>query len=182
MATSASYDADSQLGAAASLYANQNGETPSTQQPPPPHAHGQAHTDPDLQLQERLQHLQQGTEMLHAATQGHTLSAALGASHHQFQTPPRPTHSPQQMAQSVISLDGHDLYSDHDGSSRKRSKVSRACDECRRKKVWLREPARRRSIELTTGRFGATPPVRMGLKLAQAVSGRGRGASSVGSL
>lgn len=48
--------------------------------------------------------------------------------------------SPQQVAQGVMSLGEHphpEFSTPHDpgSSSRKRSKVSRACDECRRKKV-----------------------------------------------
>jgi hypothetical protein len=59
----------------------------------------------------------------------------MSAAHHSFHTPPRPTHSPQQMAQTVMSMEEHAMYGD-DSASRKRSKVSRACDECRRKKVY----------------------------------------------
>jgi hypothetical protein len=137
MASTTTYDAESQMAAGAGLHGNQNGETPPAQQQQQQQQqpHAQMHVD-DLQLEERIQHLQRGTEMMYANPQGHQINAALNA-HHQFQTPPRPTHSPQQMAQHVMSLDGQDMYSDHDGSSRKRSKVSRACDECRRKKVQL---------------------------------------------
>ncbi|KAF2193374.1 hypothetical protein K469DRAFT_745006 [Zopfia rhizophila CBS 207.26] len=133
MTSSGSYpDPDStQMGGGSGLYVNQNGGTPPAQQ--------QQHlpTDPELQLQENLsQHLQRNSEMMQAANpQGHQMNSAMTA-HHPFQTPPRPTHSPQQMAQSVMSLEEHNMYGNHDGgSSRKRSKVSRACDECRRKKI-----------------------------------------------
>jgi hypothetical protein len=117
MTSTTTYDVESQMGAGAGLHAGQNGEIPPAQQ--------------------QQQQQQQPHEMMYANPKGHQINAALNA-HHQFQTPPRPTHSPQQMAQHVMSLDGQDMYSDHDGSSRKRSKVSRACDECRRKKVKLR--------------------------------------------
>jgi hypothetical protein len=134
MATSSYGDPDSQLaGSSAGIYVT-NGGTPPAQQQQQQHMH----TDPDLQLRENIQQLQQGTEMLHAASQAHQMGA-MNAVHHHFQTPPRPTHSPQQLmaqsAQSVMGLENHNLYGDHDSASRKRSKVSRACDECRRKKV-----------------------------------------------
>lgn len=121
-------------GASAGLYVNQNGAGS------PPHQQQHVPTDPELQMQENLaQQLQQrNSEMMMQATavQGHQMNPPLNAAHHQLQTPSRPTHSPQQMAQSVMSLEEHGGYGEHDGgSSRKRSKVSRACDECRRKKV-----------------------------------------------
>lgn len=119
-------DPNAQLAANA-LYANQNG-SPAAQQP-----HDMA-TDPDLQMQEKFAQLQQSNDMMHAsAPQSHPMNA-MGVTHGHFHTPDRPTHSPQQMAQTVMSLDEHGMYPD-DSSSRKRSKVSRACDECRRKKV-----------------------------------------------
>ncbi|KAF2267512.1 hypothetical protein CC78DRAFT_541480 [Lojkania enalia] len=119
-------DPESQIGSGG-LYV-QNGTSPPGQQ--------QQHmaNDPELQLQEHLGgQLQRNADILHAgAPQAHQM----GLAHHQFQTPPRPAHSPQQMAQSVMNLEEHNPYGDHDGaSSRKRSKVSRACDECRRKKI-----------------------------------------------
>ena len=117
--------------AASGLYNNQNGGAEPAQQP----QHMAVDTDP--QMREDLLQLQRSSEMMHAGPpQGHQMNAAMTA-HHHFQTPPRPTHSPQQMAQTVMSLEDHGMYSDQDGGSRsnKRSKVSRACDECRRKKV-----------------------------------------------
>jgi hypothetical protein len=133
MASGPSYqDADAQMGAG--LYTHQDGGTPPAQQ-----SHHLT-TDADLEMQESMAQLQRSSEMMHAgAPQGHQMNAAMNAAHHHFQTPPRPTHSPQQMAQTVMSLEDHNMYSDHDGVSRsnKRSKVSRACDECRRKKVLL---------------------------------------------
>ena len=58
----------------------------------------------------------------------------------QHHTPSRQEPSPQQVAQGVMSLGEHphpEFSTPQDAvlSSRKRSKVSRACDECRRKKV-----------------------------------------------
>ncbi|KAF2733427.1 hypothetical protein EJ04DRAFT_577626 [Polyplosphaeria fusca] len=129
MASTSSYpDPEAQLGGGAGLYVNQNGTPPAQQQ--------HMASDPELQLQEHLgSQLHRNPDMMHGTqAQAHALSAAL-AGHHQFQAP-RSTHSPQQMAQSVMNLDEHNPFNDHDGSgSRKRSKVSRACDECRRKKI-----------------------------------------------
>ena len=45
-------------------------------------------------------------------------------------------HSPQQLAQG--GLDSNQDQNFGDGSAKKRTKVSRACDECRRKKVRTR--------------------------------------------
>jgi len=133
MATTSAYgDPDNQLGAGSAGIYVQNGGTPPAQQ-----QQQHMHTDPELQLRENIQQLQQGTEMLHAAPQAHQMGG-MNAVHHHFQTPPRPTHSPQHMAQSaqsVMGMEDHNPYGDHDSASRKRSKVSRACDECRRKKV-----------------------------------------------
>jgi hypothetical protein len=134
MASTGTYgDPDSQLaGSSAGIYVTNGGTSPAQQQ-----QQQHMHTDPELQLRENIQQLQQGTEMLHAASQAHQMGA-MNAVHHHFQTPPRPTNSPQhlaQSAQSVMGMENHNLYGDHDSASRKRSKVSRACDECRRKKV-----------------------------------------------
>ncbi|KAH7083335.1 hypothetical protein BKA63DRAFT_403028 [Paraphoma chrysanthemicola] len=118
----------------AQSYVNHNGTPPAQQQ--------QQHmTDPELRLQENLQQLRDGGDMMQS---GHPpqpqyqqlaqMPPSMGA-HHQFQSPARPVHSPQQMAHAVMSLEGqHDPYDPND-PSRKRSKVSRACDECRRKKI-----------------------------------------------
>jgi hypothetical protein len=167
MSSNAPYhETDAQLGGSAGLYGNQNGGTP-----PGP-------TDPELQLQESLGQLRGASDMMHAgAPQGQQMGG-LNA-HHQFQTPPRPTHSPQQMAQSVMSLEDHGMYGDHDSASRKRSKVSRACDECRRKKVGCR--TRCMWTSLMPSRFGAMRPARTVLRPARAASGPVRAANSVGS-
>lgn len=177
MASSDPYaDSDTQMGGPAGLYAvGQNGGTSPAQQ-----QQQHMHTDPDLQLRENLQQLQRNTEMMHPQGPPQHQMNALNPAHHQFQTPPRPTHSPQQMAQSVMSLEEHNMYGDHDASSRKRSKVSRACDECRRKKVPLRHLPRLGAM-LTIGRFGATRPVRTARRLARAASAPARVASSADS-
>lgn len=126
-------DPDAQMGGGPGPYVNQN-STPPTQQ--------QQHlTDPELRLQENLQQLRDGGDMMHTGgpqqpqySQLAQMGPAMGA-HQHFQAPPRPTHSPQQMAHAVMSLEGHHDPYDPNDPSRKRSKVSRACDECRRKKV-----------------------------------------------
>jgi hypothetical protein len=117
---------DTQMTGSGGLYVQQNGAM-SPAQPQQQHVP----TDPELSLQENLQqHL--GRHIASAPPQEHSINPP----HHQLHAPNRPIHSPQQMAQnSLMSLEDHAQYIDHDGSSRKRSKVSRACDECRRKKV-----------------------------------------------
>lgn len=127
-------DPNAQMGAAPGAYVNHNDTTPAQQQ--------QQHmSDPELRLQENLQQLRDGGDMMHAGNpqqpqyqQLAQMPPSMGA-HQHFQAPARPTHSPQQMAHAVMSLEGpHDTFDPND-PSRKRSKVSRACDECRRKKV-----------------------------------------------
>ncbi|KAJ4371435.1 Glucose-responsive transcription factor [Neocucurbitaria cava] len=126
-------DPDAQMGAGPGPYGNQNGTPPSQQQ--------QHMTDPELRLQENLQQLREGGDMAHAngpqqpQYQQLAQMAPNMSAHQHFQTPLRPTHSPQQMAHAVMSLEGHHDAYDPNDPSRKRSKVSRACDECRRKKV-----------------------------------------------
>ncbi|KAF2025862.1 hypothetical protein EK21DRAFT_75499 [Setomelanomma holmii] len=118
----------------AQTYVNHNGTPPAQQQ--------QQHmTDPELRLQENLQQLRDGGEMMHTGNPQQPQYQQLAqmpptmSAHHHFQSPARPVHSPQQMAHAVMSLEGqHDPYDPND-PSRKRSKVSRACDECRRKKI-----------------------------------------------
>jgi hypothetical protein len=126
---------DAQMSGTQGPYAN-HAETPPAQQ-----QQQQQHlTDPELRLQENLQQLREGGDMMHAHPQQPQyqhlaqMPPTMGA-HQHFQSPARPTHSPQQMAHAVMSLEGqHDPYDPND-PNRKRSKVSRACDECRRKKV-----------------------------------------------
>jgi hypothetical protein len=130
MASNSPYpDPDQPMGGAPGLYGNQNGNTPPAQQ--------QQHmtSDTDLQMQENLAQLQRSNDLMqHPGGPGQQMNP-LSAAHHHFHSPPRPTHSPQQMAQTVMNLEDHNIYGDHENASRKRSKVSRACDECRRKKV-----------------------------------------------
>ncbi|KAJ4359843.1 uncharacterized protein N0V89_000399 [Didymosphaeria variabile] len=132
MASTAPYgDAEEKQGGSSNMFVNQNGGTPPQQQQPQ-----HIPTDPELQLREQLQ-MHQGNDMMHQAPHLQQMGAT-NAMHHHFQTPPRPVHSPQHMAQSaqsVMGIDDHNAFVDHDGATRKRSKVSRACDECRRKKI-----------------------------------------------
>lgn len=128
-------DPDAQMGGGPGSYVNQNGT------PPAQHQQQQHMTDPELRLQENLQQLREGGDMTHANgpqqpqyQQLAQMAPNMGA-HQHFQPPLRPTHSPQQMAHAVMSLEGHHDAYDPNDPSRKRSKVSRACDECRRKKV-----------------------------------------------
>lgn len=136
MTSTAPYgDTDDKAGGGPAMFVNQNGGTPPQQQQ---QHHHQQHipTDPELQLREQLQ-MHQGTDMMHQAPHLQQINA-MNATHHHFQTPPRPVHSPQHMAQSaqsVMGIDEHNAFAEHDSATRKRSKVSRACDECRRKKV-----------------------------------------------
>jgi hypothetical protein len=132
-------DTNAQMSGAPGTYVNHN-EAPHTQQQQ--QQQQQQHmSDPELRLQENLQQLREGGDMMHAGNQQQPqyqqlaqMPPSMGA-HQHFQAPARPTHSPQQMAHAVMSLEGqHDAYDPND-PSRKRSKVSRACDECRRKKV-----------------------------------------------
>ena len=60
---------------------------------------------------------------------GHFLQ---GSEHFAGQAQPA---TPQQLAQRSLNVNQDSNANDPDSSSRKRSKVSRACDECRRKKV-----------------------------------------------
>ena len=55
---------------------------------------------------------------------------------------PQPA-TPQQLAQRSLDVNQEADENDPDSTSRKRSKVSRACDECRRKKVCILTLARR---------------------------------------
>lgn len=89
-------------------------------------------------IQQGIQQLHQSSDMIHTSgppQAQYPQMAQMAPTIQHFQQPPRPAHSPQQMANAVMSLgEHHDPYDPSD-PSRKRSKVSRACDECRRKKV-----------------------------------------------
>lgn len=176
MASTAPYgDADEKSGGGSAMFVNQNGGTPPQQQQQP------QHTDPELQLREQLQ-MHQGSDMMHQAPHLQQLSA-MNATHHHFPTPPRPVHSPQHMAQSaqsVMGIDEHNAFADHDGATRKRSKVSRACDECRRKKVRALS-ASPTLAHLTTRRFDAMRPAKMVRNHVRVVSAPARGVSLVDS-
>ncbi|KAF9699932.1 hypothetical protein EKO04_001467 [Ascochyta lentis] len=133
-------DPDTQMGGGPGPYGNHSGTPPAQHQ----HHHQQQHqqhqdlTDPDLQLQEKLQ--QFSNQVMHSGGpqqpqyQQPAQMASLQGAHPHFQAQQRPTHSPQQMAHVAMSLGEHEQFDPND-PSRKRSKVSRACDECRRKKI-----------------------------------------------
>ncbi|KAF1923148.1 uncharacterized protein M421DRAFT_9928 [Didymella exigua CBS 183.55] len=124
-------DPDTRMGGGPGPYGNHNGTPPAQQQ-------HQDLTDPDLQLQEKLQ--QFSNQVMHSGPQQHQYQqpapmAPLQGAHPHFQPQQRPTHSPQQMAHVAMSLGEHTEQFDPNDPNRKRSKVSRACDECRRKKI-----------------------------------------------
>jgi hypothetical protein len=161
------------MGGGPGQYANQNGTPPAQQH---------QLTDPELRLQENLQQLRDGGDMMHSAgpqqpqyQQMAHMGPAMGA-HQHFVGPTRPTHSPQQMAQHVMSMEGHHDPYDPNDPNRKRSKVSRACDECRRKKVCDAPPSLEHA--LTMGRFDATRLARMAQRLARVANGLARDVSS----
>lgn len=179
--TSTYADPDAQMGGAPGPYVNQNGTPPAQQQ--------QQHlTDPELRLQENLQQLRDGGEMMHPGNPQQAQYAQLAqmppnmGAHQHFQQNVRPTHSPQQMAHAVMSLEGHHDAYDPNDPSRKRSKVSRACDECRRKKVCDDHQHDAYAFDIDNGRFDAMRPVRTGQKLAPAVRELVHVASLAGSL
>ncbi|KAF2853316.1 hypothetical protein T440DRAFT_487751 [Plenodomus tracheiphilus IPT5] len=129
-------DPDAHLSGAGP-YVHQHGTPPAQQQQ---QQQPQQLTDPELRLQENLQQLREGGDIVHTGgpqqPQYQQLAQMPGMGAHQhFQAPSRPTHSPQQMAHAVMSLEGQHEHYDPNDPSRKRSKVSRACDECRRKKI-----------------------------------------------
>ena len=170
-------DSDTQMGGGPGQYANQNGTPPAQQH---------QLTDPELRLQENLQQLRDGGDMMHPVgpqqpqyQQMAHMGPAMGA-HPHFAGPTRPTHSPQQMAQHVMNMDGHHDPYDPNDPNRKRSKVSRACDECRRKKVCdASNPAQH---ALTLGRYDATRPARTAQKPALVANGLAPAVSSAVSL
>lgn len=163
------------------MFVDQNGATPPQQQQQQQPQH--IPTDPELQLREQLS-LHQSNDMLHQAPPHLQQMGAMSAPHHHFQTPPRPVHSPQHMAQSaqsVMGIDDHNnAFVDHDSATRKRSKVSRACDECRRKKVRVLtlSPA---VAGLIKRRFDAMRPARTVQNRVRAASALARVVSSVDS-
>ncbi|KAL2049813.1 hypothetical protein ABVK25_009908 [Lepraria finkii] len=65
---------------------------------------------------------------------GHARDFAQGNQNGQNMRQPQPS-TPQQLAQRGLEADQSQDPNNLDSSSRKRSKVSRACDECRRKKI-----------------------------------------------
>jgi len=173
-------DPNAQMSGAPGAYVNHNEAQPTQQQ--------QQHmSDPELRLQENLQQLREGGDMMHSGNQQQPqpqpqyqqlaqMPPSMGA-HQHFQSPARPTHSPQQMAHAVMSLEGqHDAYDPND-PSRKRSKVSRACDECRRKKVHNAPRVLIRPANKT--RYGVTRQAKTDQNLALVVKEQERDVSSV---
>lgn len=172
-------DPNAQMSGAPSAYTTHNESAPSQQQ--------QEHmTDPELRLQANLQQLRDGGDMMHSGAQPQSQYHQLAqmppnmTAHPHFQSTARPTHSPQQMAHAVMSLEGqHDTFDPND-PSRKRSKVSRACDECRRKKVCRQYDTPRAT--LIWDRFDAMQRARMARRRAPVVRELELGASSADSL
>lgn len=86
-----------------------------------------------------------GANLTDSSTNGvhHGQSMVLGSSNpgaHDMGRPPSPDHHQQHMLQfppsQQVGVDpNHDLSYGDQSARRKRSKISRACDECRRKKV-----------------------------------------------
>lgn len=120
---------------AAGLYAHPNGNMS------PPEA--SSAVDPHLSLQHEQTLHQELTAQLTRATEApmggaqNQQSHGLPMGHHvgQVHTPVQQPSTPQQMAQNAMNMAQDPHYSQQDSNQRKRSKVSRACDECRRKKV-----------------------------------------------
>ena len=171
-------DPDTQMGGGPGPYGNHNGTPPAQQQ-------HQDLTDPDLQLQEKLQ--QFSNQVMHSSgpqqpqyQQPAQMTPMQGA-HPHFQPPQRPTHSPQQMAHVAMSLGEHPHEQfDPNDPNRKRSKVSRACDECRRKKVSVNRKAQ--VLQYTYRyRFDVTRPARTGQKPARAAREQEQDVNSAGS-
>lgn len=154
-----------QVGGGAAPFYGQNGGSPSQ-------------LPADLQ---RLQQadLSQDTSMMMAASMN-------GAEHYADHEIPMddsmggPT-SPERLAQGVLNMEQGDVMAT--SAARKRSKVSRACDECRRKKVRRRDRGimDRHHVYANLNRFDVTR-LRITLMIhAQAAGGRMSLAASVGS-
>lgn len=120
---------------AAGLYAHPNGNMS------PPEA--SSAVDPHLSLhsgqtleQELSAQLRGAAEAPMGPAQNHPPQHGLPIPHvGQVHTPVQQPSTPQQMAQNAMSMAQDPHYSQQDSNQRKRSKVSRACDECRRKKI-----------------------------------------------
>ncbi|EKG12817.1 hypothetical protein MPH_10060 [Macrophomina phaseolina MS6] len=120
---------------AAGLYAHPNGNM----SPPEP----SSAVDPHLSLhsgqtleQELSAQLRGATDSSMGAAQNHPPQHGLPIPHvPQVHTPVQQPSTPQQMAQNAMNMAQDPHYSQQDSNQRKRSKVSRACDECRRKKI-----------------------------------------------
>lgn len=119
---------------------------PAAQYPQPSYAFSRGSSnysvDPDMSMVETYTRSLSGNmNAVAQSSNGHTQARDLNV------TPPNPAMAPPRTPQHQSfpsppgqrpSLDGsQDMIIIHDGTRRKRSKVSRACDECRRKKVGI---------------------------------------------
>ena len=128
----------------------------------------------DMQMANALSHEMQhdvGTELVHAAGlsngQGHIHDQDLTTSPSEAQqsgmAPPPQTPMQQQGPQHIGARNDGDQATGGESSRRKRSKVSRACDSCRRKKVGVTEISQTRPLLIVLfNRFAATPQPMMG--------------------
>ena len=111
-----------------------------------------------------------------SSTNGHPQphSAAISPSQQPEMAPPQNAHQQQFPSPTTAqrpSIDGsQDMSGGMDSSKRKRSKVSRACDECRRKKVQSSPPFRLQLILTRLIRYDVMPQTTMATsKLAPTV-------------
>jgi hypothetical protein len=107
----------------------------------------QVQSQPESNLQEQLEASLQNHERAMRAheqelqSHNHSLQDVLPhagqhQAHHYSQDPPQPPHLPHHMSSEHGLPQTHPAYQLADATPpRKRSKVSRACDECRRKKI-----------------------------------------------
>jgi hypothetical protein len=154
MATSAN------LNEAPDIGPNHNYPSPTTSQVPQGSYYGAQPQDrfeaeDDIQMANALSHGMQhdvGAQLVHAAGlsngQGHIHDQDLTASPSEAQqsgmAPPPQTPMQQQGPQHIDASNDRDQATGGEPSRRKRSKVSRACDSCRRKKVGSTSISRRR--------------------------------------
>ncbi|KAL9126754.1 MAG: hypothetical protein Q9217_004244 [Psora testacea] len=90
------------------------------------------HNSQQQMASDQSEHLQQApTAMMH--DQGADGSGIAQSLQYIAQYGPPQSSTSQQLAQQGLDIDGQNS----DPSAKKKTKVSRACDECRRKKVWL---------------------------------------------
>jgi hypothetical protein len=105
------------------------------------------------------------------------MNRVASSDHHQQQQQHHLQFTPNQQ----VGVDpNHDLSYGDQSTRRKRSKVSRACDECRRKKVSLTSPLGFAMTIVTESRFAVMPHPKRELKPALTVVEPTPHASSVG--